>query len=67
MERYIYGVEKHRGKWIVWRFNACATVALLWVLNNKTADTIRWLCTRDTAVAMAGEEALEPSNLRDRT
>lgn len=65
MENYIYGVEKYRGSWRVWRFNALATVALMWVLHSKKRASVRWLCDRDTAIAMAGEEALEPGNLID--
>lgn len=62
---YIYGVEKYRGSWRVWRFNAHATVAQVWVLNAEKSASVRWLCTRATAIAMAGEEALEDGNLVD--
>lgn len=65
MKNYVYGVEKYRGEWRVWRFNSLATVALLWVLNTKKNAEVRWLCTRDVAIAMAGEAALEPGNLVD--
>lgn len=65
MENYVYGVEKYRGSWRVWRFNSLATVALMWVLNTKKTAEVRWLCTRDTAIEMAGEAALEPGNLVD--
>lgn len=63
MEKYVYGVEKYRGSWCVWRFNSLATDALTWVLNPLKSAEVRWLCTRDTAIGMAGEAALEHDNL----
>lgn len=63
MEKYVYGVEKYRGSWCVWRFNSLTTDAVRWVLNPLKSAEVRWLCTRDAAIGMAGEAALEPDNL----
>lgn len=62
--RYIYGVEKFGALWFVCRFNANdKQAAVQWVLRGPICDTVRWLCNRKTAIAMAGEQAMQPENL----
>ena len=62
--RYIYGVEKYGGEWTVWRFDEVSYYqAVLWVFSSETCGTVRWLCHRKTAIAMAGAKALDLENL----
>lgn len=66
MKSYIYGVEKRRGAWCVWRFNEqAADAAVAWLANGARVGWVRWLCTRETAAEMAGENALRSDNLVD--
>lgn len=62
--RYIYGVGKYGGEWVVWRFgkDSCDQ-AVQWVLNGVAFGEDRWLCSRQTASAMAGEQAMELDNI----
>lgn len=64
MDKYVYGVEKFDGEWVVCRFNSNdKKSAVEWVLRGPIFGTVRWLCHRKTAIAMAGEQALKPENL----
>lgn len=64
MGSYIYGVEKLRKEWCVWRFKATAADdAVAWLQTGEREGWVRWLCCKDTARAMAGENAMEYENL----
>lgn len=60
----VYGVEKVDYGWVVWRFNEDSYLdAVLWVLRANLCGTVRWLCSRETAVSMAGEQAMQSDKL----
>ena len=61
--RYIYGVEKRFGAWYVWRFLWLNEVEAVAWLARGDKESIRWLCSRETAVEMAGESAMHDDNL----
>lgn len=61
--QHIYGVEKYKGEWYVWRFPAHAhPEAMGWVIR-RDEGSVRWLCNKATAAAMAGARAMEPDNM----
>lgn len=60
--KHIYGVEKYKGEWYVWQFPPFREVAAVAWLARGNQETVRWLCNRETAVEMAGAEAVNHAN-----
>lgn len=56
--RYIYGVESYRGGWYVWQFQPFDEVEAVAWLARANNVSVRWLCNRETAIKMAGEQAV---------
>lgn len=61
--RHIYGVEKYYGSWYVWQFSPVHEVeAVAWLARGDKVST-RLLCSRETALLIAGERAMHKDNL----
>ena len=61
--KHFYGVEKCGGDWRVWQFSqGYEDASVLW-LEHGDVGSVRWLCSKDTAMAMAGARAMDKDNL----